>query len=218
MKRNILILMSLLLVIPMVVMGIIRSKPFKLWYYSLVRPNIVFDNSDRCGDELKTMGLSLIPQKDFRTDEGCGFENVLKFRQLTIPQNQVIALTCQMTLALVKFEQDVLQPAASKFFQQKIQKIENFGTYNCRKQRKSRFFLSEHARANAIDIGGFYLEDGTVISVLKHWSNAGKKSEFLREVSHGACEYFSKVLTPNFDKLHKDHFHLDMSFWPRCHD
>ena len=59
-------------------------------------------------------------------------------------------------------------------------------------------------------MGGFELADGTVISVKKDWRGAGKRSEFLQEVARASCEHFNVVLTPNHNRLHNDHLHLDI--------
>jgi hypothetical protein len=30
-------------------------------------------------------------------------------------------------------------------------------------------------------------------------------------VHQGSCEYFTTVLSPNYNRLHADHFHLDLA-------
>ena len=68
---------------------------------------------------------------------------------------------------------------------------------------------SEHARANAVDIAGFRLEDGRRISVAADWNDRGDKGRFLRDVRDGACRLFSTVLSPDYNRAHRDHLHLD---------
>jgi hypothetical protein len=83
----------------------------------------------------------------------------------------------------------------------------------------SRFWKnrrSEHATANAVDIGGFHLEDGTHISVLRDWKRPGRKSEFLRAVHLAACSYFRVVLGPDFNSEHENHFHFDRGTLYTC--
>lgn len=47
--------------------------------------------------------------------------------------------------------------------------------------------MSEHAYANAWDVTGFELADGRVVSVQKHWRDAGPLRTFLRAVRDDAC-------------------------------
>jgi hypothetical protein len=68
---------------------------------------------------------------------------------------------------------------------------------------------SEHARANAVDIAGFRLEDGTRISVAADWNDKGGKGRFLHQVRDGACRLFATVLSPDYNAAHHDHLHLD---------
>ena len=70
---------------------------------------------------------------------------------------------------------------------------------------------SEHATANAIDIAGFVLVDGTRIAVVNDWQGEGDKARFLRAVRDGACRAFGTVLSPEYNEAHRDHFHLDQA-------
>jgi hypothetical protein len=96
-------------------------------------------------------------------------------------------------------------------------RIEQGGTYNCRKM--ARFDLvSEHSYANAIDIRSFRLADGRTVSVERHFGRPGKaprtkEARFLHALAHRLYDdgVFSVVLTEYFDRLHRDHFHLDLA-------
>ena len=74
-----------------------------------------------------------------------------------------------MTAALALWERDVVAPAAAAHLGQPVARIELAGSvYSCRPVagRRDRR-MSEHARANAADIGGFTLAD--VCSVRNAW-------------------------------------------------
>ena len=91
-----------------------------------------------------------------------------------------------------------------------IKRIEHLGAFSCRRMYGgSDGPWSEHATANAIDIAGFVLEDGTRISLLKDWDGDGPKARFLRAVRDGACGSFATVLSPDYNAAHANHFHLD---------
>ncbi|WP_033073787.1 extensin-like domain-containing protein [Sphingopyxis sp. MWB1] len=117
---------------------------------------------------------------------------------------------CAVTAGLALWTRDAVQPLARQYFGQKVVRMENMGSYNCR-PIAGRDVLSEHSTANAIDISAFILADGTRISLLRDWSDAGAKGQFLRRVRDGACTLFSTTLSPDYNQAHADHFHLDMA-------
>ncbi len=125
-------------------------------------------------------------------------------------------LTCQLALGLARFEHIVMEEA-EKRLGQSVTKIVQGGTYSCRKMARFRL-VSEHSYANAIDIRSFRLADGSVISVKKNFGKLDTEptepeSLFLRALAHRAFaeDVFSVVLTPYWDKLHADHFHVDQA-------
>ena len=121
-------------------------------------------------------------------------------------------VTCPASIALLLWERDVLKPTAHDIFGSEIARVEHLGAYSCRRlYGRDSGAWSEHATANAIDIAGFVLADGTRISVLRDWSGEGEKAQFLRTVRDGACSSFATVLSPDYNAAHADHFHLDMS-------
>lgn len=127
--------------------------------------------------------------------------------------NQEGTLTCPMVAAVDHWLEKVVQPAAMARFGQPVVELRTMGTYSCRRMnngsRSAR--MSEHAFANAIDVGGFRLADGTVITVLRGWKGGLEEQNFLREVHAGACRNFATVLGPGADAFHYDHFHFDLA-------
>ena len=121
-------------------------------------------------------------------------------------------IACPVAAALAVWEWDVVQPAALRFFGQRVASIEHLGSYNCRNMYgRANGALSEHANANAIDVAGFRLEDGTRITVLGDWRDTHDKGTFLRTVRNGACGLFSTALSPDYNAAHRDHLHLDQA-------
>jgi hypothetical protein len=148
----------------------------------------------------------------------CGAEQAVVYLggPADIRYNAAPTLTCRMALALSKFEH-VAQEEASAVLGTSIARFSHIGTYSCRKM--ARFdWVSEHSYANAIDIQTITLKSGRRLTVEKHFgqlsaTTLSKESEFLRRVAHRAYdeELFSVVLTPFWDKLHRDHFHFDLA-------
>jgi len=79
-------------------------------------------------------------------------------------------VTCDLAETLVKWLEDDLQPLARKHFKSEIIRIDTMSSYSCRNAygRKTTF-LSEHALANALDIGDFVTASAKTASVLEGW-------------------------------------------------
>ena len=98
-----------------------------------------------------------------------------------------------------------------------LARVHHVGTYSCRRMyNRSSGSMSQHAYANAWDITGFELDDGRVVSVLKHWRAGGELQTFLRAVRDDACRIFNIVLGPDYNAEHRDHLHVDMGLGLRC--
>ena len=75
-----------------------------------------------------------------------------------------------MVVALHTWVTKTLQPTAIETFGMPVDRMVGTSAYSCRTRNGiAGEKLSEHAFANAIDIGGFGLEKGRVIDVLGHW-------------------------------------------------
>lgn len=121
-------------------------------------------------------------------------------------------LSCPLAAAFALWQWRVVQPAAQEYLGTPLSSIRHFGTYSCRRlYGRSEGAWSEHATANAIDVAGFVLEDGRVVSVLQDWTGEGEEAAFLRAVRDGGCDLFATVLSPDYNEAHRDHLHLDQA-------
>lgn len=132
-------------------------------------------------------------------------------------------MQCPLAVRYVIWERQVLQPAAQQTFGSRVASLNDVGTYSCRRiygQTDAGARPSEHARANALDIGGVTLEDGRRVSVLTDWPGDGPRGaegrRFLTRIRDGACRVFSTVLTPDYNAAHANHLHLDGAPRPLC--
>ncbi len=126
-------------------------------------------------------------------------------------------LTCKEALAVTIWERKVVQTAAFDTLGQGVVAIDHYGSYACRRiYDRAEGPVSEHATANALDIAGFRLADGTEVSVEKDWNDRGPKGAFLHRVRDGACQVFITVLSPDYNAEHANHLHLDMGGWAKC--
>lgn len=81
-----------------------------------------------------------------------------------------VQVNCPMAVALGKWVKSTLQPTAEARFKSPVVRVVGSYGYSCRNiYNLPNAKLSQHALANAIDIGGFALENGRTIRVLKGW-------------------------------------------------
>ncbi len=150
------------------------------------------------------------------SEEACGYDNALLLRPATeasirfVPQGLVTA--CPVAAALALWERDVVQPAALRLLGERIERIDHFGSYSCRRlYGRDEGAFSEHATANAVDIAGFRTAGGRRIRILADWKGDDEDAAFLRAVRDGACDLFSTVLSPDYNAAHADHLHFDQA-------
>lgn len=192
-------------------------------------PPVALDPDAQCLADLNSLGVTFQPVASFGdTGHGCGIDNAVKVSATGVPWNRPGVVSCSMARTLARYQADVLQPLAQQRFGQSIKRINHAGTYDCRIRRNESTAaaaalggskggrLSEHSKGHAIDIMGFELEDGTQISVKKDWRAGGVKTAFLKDVAKTSCENFSVVLTPNHDRFHQDHIHVDIGPYSLC--
>ncbi|MGO8954839.1 MAG: extensin family protein [Rhodomicrobium sp.] len=137
-----------------------------------------------------------------------GFENGREPKLVFSPPPTT---SCKMAEALGRWAGAVLQPYATAHLGGPIVQIGTLSSYNCRSRYDGPVQrISEHAYANAVDIGEFITAKGEHIGVLDHWNGSGERSAFLHAIHDGACEIFGTTLGPDANASHKNHFHLDM--------
>ena len=173
------------------------------------------DDPAKCRALLAEAGAGDAPVPPRKSDGNCGYDNGIRLAgregEASLAPGGVVT-SCPVAAAMVVFERQVLQSAAMRNFGQPVTAIRHSGSYSCRRlygRAEGRF--SEHATANAIDITGFRLADGSTVSVLRDWPSQGPKARFLRDVRDGSCRIFSTALSPDYNEAHADHFHLDLA-------
>ncbi len=126
---------------------------------------------------------------------------------------------CAIALRMAMWERHSLQPDARDLLGAEVSTIDHIGSYNCRALRTTAgptARMSTHATANAVDIAGFTLSDGRRIRLLDDWTDTDATAAFLRAARDGACDWFSLTLSPDYNALHADHFHLQSVGWGLC--
>ena len=166
-----------------------------------------------CRDALASAQFATVPVPDVSGPGACGYRSAVQVTPSFFPYSQPIASSCALAAGLMLWERDVVGKAAEAHLHTTVTEIEIAGApFQCRPiagRRDHR--LSEHAFANAIDIGGFRFADGRVVTIAQSWRRGSNEEKaFLRDVRGGACRYFQAVLSPDYNRAHASHLHFDL--------
>lgn len=172
----------------------------------------------QCHAELRAAGVKfkVLPDRSFAG--GCSAVGSVQLLDIGTPVTNLGAMTCPLARSFAEWTREAVQPAARAWLGAQVVRIESFGTYSCRPvNNQSGGRLSEHGRANAVDIAAFRLSDGRRITVLDGWSGGDDDARrFLRAVHQAGCRRFGVTLGPDANALHRDHFHFDLGRGPYC--
>ena len=158
--------------------------------FSAMGVYLVSDAPDEsCVSRLSEEGYKFQKLSGYSTAK-CNVQNPVKLLATpTTSLNQPVTISCSLAHSLGAWLAEI-----------EAKSISHVGGYNCRKIAGSPF-MSQHSYGNAIDITGI---DGVEIS--EKWKGPAKL----------ACKYFNNVLTPETNKAHAHHLHLDMGFGIPC--
>ena len=190
----------------------IQLEPNVLTPYKLRR---LQEDRSLCEQALATSDLDYVAVPDSTPQAGCPVENAVRVRGSAVRFNGAFLATCPLAAAYALFERPGLQPAAREVFGQPVVQVDHFGSFACRNIARS-IRRSQHASANALDLAGFRLEDGTRITVARDWKGGDDAARFLRQVKAAACDTFRITLSPEYNAAHHDHFHVDMGGFGMC--
>jgi hypothetical protein len=176
--------------------------------------NNSFDTQEarQCLGNLKQASVRFqsLPNQD--SGGGCRTIDTVKLLDFGTDATNLGAMTCPLAANFSAWARYAVRPAAKQYLGSDLVRIETMGTYSCRNiggGRSGR--LSEHARANAVDISAFVLRDGRRISVLNGWNGSQSERDFLRRIRASACKRFGTVLSPDYNAAHANHLHFDMA-------
>lgn len=105
----------------------------------------------------------------------CGLPAPVRLKSIGSGPDKVVFepavnVNCRMAAALGKWVKTTLQPNARERLKSDVVRIVGSYGYSCRNiYNLPNAKLSQHALANAIDIGGFELANGRTVRVLKGW-------------------------------------------------
>jgi len=160
-----------------------------------------------------TEAIAIAPSiPDIHGPGGCGGEDLVRLEAVVLPDDRRVALKpaailrCKMASAVAAWVRADIAPLA-KSLGSVVAALDNFDSFECRsRNRIAGAILSEHGRANALDLRSFKFADGRTISL----TDRGVSRDVRESVLHSACARFSTVLGPGSDGYHEDHVHLDL--------
>ncbi len=124
-----------------------------------------------------------------------------------VPLSPPATLRCSMAEQIALWVRDDVAPAALKLGSP-LRGVDNYDSYECRGRNRVRgATLSEHGRANALDVRGFNLADGEMIKL----TDVNVAREWRESLRATTCARFSTVLGPGSDSAHEEHIHVDLA-------
>ena len=146
-------------------------------------------------------------------DGGCGGDDLVKLEAVVLRGGQRVelkpaaTLRCEMARAVADWVRDDAEPLAESLGSV-LNGLDNFDSYECRgRNRVKGAKLSEHGKANALDVRSLDLANGTKLAL----TDRTLSREIREKVLWSVCTRFTTVLGPGSDWYHEDHIHLDLA-------
>ncbi|WP_315718913.1 MULTISPECIES: extensin family protein [unclassified Bradyrhizobium] len=143
----------------------------------------------------------------------CGGDDLVRLEAVVLPDKRRVAVTpaavmrCTMASTVANWVRNDVAPLVVRLGSP-IAALDNFDSYQCRgRNNVAGAQMSEHGRANALDVRGFKLADGRMIEL----TDRTQPRDLREAVLHSVCTHFSTVLGPDSDWYHEDHIHLDLA-------
>ena len=150
---------------------------------------------------------------DIRGPGACGGEDLVRLEAIVLPDKRKVAvkpaaiLRCTMASAVADWVRKDMVPLAASLGST-ISDLDNFDSFECRgRNRVVGAMLSEHGKANALDVRAIKLANGQSIGL----TDRTMSRDVRERVLHSVCARFSTVLGPGSDWYHEDHIHLDLA-------
>jgi len=151
----------------------------------------------------------------------CRVPDAVRISAIVMPDRRKVELLppaimrCRMALSIINWVRGDVESAA-QVFKSPIAGIREYDSYNCRHMSSSAYVLSEHGKANALDVHSFILANGENIEL----TDRHAQKAFRARLRVAACKRFKTVLGPGVPQ-HDDHIHLDLRQHPHpgsiCH-
>jgi hypothetical protein len=161
-----------------------------------------------------TADLAIAPSLPSLVDAGeCAVEDLVRLEAIVLTDKTRVAVTppatmrCTFAEAIVQWVREDVAPAV-RSLDAALKSIDNYASYDCRgRNRVVGAKLSEHGKANALDIRSLRLANGTSVGL----TDPHIAKDFREGLKKATCARFSTVLGPGSDGYHEDHVHVDLA-------
>lgn len=171
-----------------------------------------------CLSLLKNFDIKWTQQPPLGAQGGCGAPAPIEVTNIDHVEFVPPAIvTCGMAAALHEWISGSVQLRAKEELGTSVVTVHTAASYVCRSRNNvNGAKLSEHAKANALDMSGFSFAKGKGVTVEDGWGGLLNKiglssgGRFLGSIRLAACKSFTTVLGPGSDPYHGNHFHVDI--------
>ena len=143
----------------------------------------------------------------------CGVADGVRLEAVWLRDKTRVALTppaivrCTFAEAIVQWVREDVAPAV-RALGGPLKSLDNYAAYDCRgRNRVAGAKLSEHGKANALDIRSVKLANGTLLGL----TDPQVAKDFRLGLRKSTCARFTTVLGPGSDGYHEDHVHVDLA-------
>jgi hypothetical protein len=143
----------------------------------------------------------------------CGGDDLVRLEAVVLSDKRRVAvkpaaiLRCRMAAAIADWVRVDVVPLAAGLGTT-VSELDNFDSFECRgRNRVVGAKLSEHGRANALDVRGVKLANGRMLSL----TDRNAPHDAREKARASVCARFTTVLGPGSDGYHEDHIHLDLA-------
>jgi len=159
-----------------------------------------------------TTELAIAPSLPMLNGAGeCAVADAVRLEAVVLRDGSRVAITppatlrCEMAESVVGWVRDDIA-AAVQALGAPLRSIENYDSYDCRGRNNIvGAQLSEHGKANALDVHSLRLTNGRVVVL----TDPHVARDFRESTRKSVCGRFSTVLGPGSDGYHEDHVHVD---------
>src|SRR5229473_1208719 len=160
-----------------------------------------------------TDAIAIAPSiPDIKGPGECGAEDVVRLEAVVLPDKRRVSvkpaaiLRCAMATEIADWIRIDVAPLATSLGSA-VSDLDNLDSFECRGRNGiAGAKMSEHGRANALDVHDLKLANGQTIS----FTDRTVSREVRENVLHSMCARFTTVLGPGSDGYHEDHIHLDL--------
>src|SRR5450631_1070629 len=160
-----------------------------------------------------TDAIAIAPSiPDIKGPGECGGEDLVRLEAVVLPDKRRVSvkpaaiMRCAMASEIVDWIRIDMAPLATSLGSV-VSDLNNLDSFECRGRNGiAGAKMSEHGRANALDVHDLKLANGQSIT----FTDRTVPRDVRETVLHSMCARFTTVLGPGSDGYHEDHIHLDL--------